>query len=214
LRLGVFGGTFDPPHVGHLIAAADAVEALSLDRVVFVPAAAQPLKREGTLASPAHRRQMVRLLTGDDRRFAVDPIEIDRPGLSYTVDTLIEMARQSPEDERFLLMGADVVHSFARWREPLTVMQLAKLVIWRRGEVTAQQIARWLPLDAEGQRPAYHMLEARRVDVSSTEIRTRVQAGLSIRGFVPDAVREYVERVGLYRARQQREVGDAHWIDQ
>jgi nicotinate-nucleotide adenylyltransferase len=214
VRVGIFGGTFDPPHVGHLISAADAVEALSLDRVVFVPAAAQPLKREGTWASAPQRLEMVRLLIGDDRRFLADAIEIDRPGLSYTVDTLIDMARQSPDDERFLLIGADVVRSFAQWREPLTVMQLAKLAIWRRGEVTAQQIARWLPTDAEGRRPSYSLLEARRVDVSSTEIRSRVQAGLSIRGFVPDAVREYVERGGLYRARQKREVGDVHWIDQ
>jgi nicotinate-nucleotide adenylyltransferase len=200
VRLGVFGGTFDPPHVGHLIAAADAVDALPLDRVVFVPAAAQPLKQNETWASPPDRLQMVRLLVGDDPRFLVDPIEIDRAGLSFTVETLVEMARRSPSDERFLLMGADVARSFARWRDPQTVMQLSQLVIWRRGDATAEQIASWLPPDATGQRPPYRVLDARRVDVSSTEIRARVLAGRSIRGFVPDPVREFIERVGLYCA--------------
>jgi len=202
VRLGVFGGTFDPPHVGHLIAAADAVDALSLDRVVFVPASAQPLKQDGIWAGPQERLQMVRLMADDDPRFAVDPIEIDRAGLSFTVDTLVEMARQSPNDKRFLLMGADVVRSFARWRDPLTVMQLSELVIWRRGDVTGDQIASWLPPDAAGRLPPYRVLDARRVDVSSTEIRSRVLAGQSIRGFVAESVREFIERAGLYGVKQ------------
>jgi nicotinate-nucleotide adenylyltransferase len=202
VRVGVFGGTFDPPHVGHLIAAADAVDALSLDRVTFVPASSQPLKRDGTWASPTDRLQMVRLVVGSDPRFVVDPIEIDRAGLSFTVDTLVEMARRSPNDERFLLMGADVLRSFAQWRDPLTVARLSELVIWRRGDVTAEQIAGWLPTDGAGRRPSYRVLDARRIDVSSTEIRSRVQAGRSIRGFVPESVREFVERMGLYVEKQ------------
>jgi nicotinate-nucleotide adenylyltransferase len=202
VRIGVFGGTFDPPHVGHLIAAADAVDALSLDRVVFVPASAQPLKKDGTWASPADRLQMVRLLVGSEPRLAVDPIEIDRAGLSFTVDTLVEMARQSPRDERFLLMGADVVRSFAHWRDPLAVTRLCELAIWRRGDVTGEQIASWLPTDSSGRPPSYRVLDARRVDVSSTEIRSRVQAGRSIRGFVPETVRAFIERSGLYVAKQ------------
>jgi nicotinate-nucleotide adenylyltransferase len=201
VRLGVFGGTFDPPHVGHLIAAADAVDALSLDRVIFVPAFAQPLKQDGMWASPAERLQMVRLMAGDDPRFVVDPIEIDRAGLSFTVDTLVEMARQSPGDKRFLLVGADVVRSFARWRAPLAVMQLAELAIWRRGDITGEQIASWLPRDAAGGLLPYRELDARRVDVSSTEIRSRVLAGQSIRGFVPETVRGFIERAGLYSVK-------------
>jgi len=134
VRVGILGGTFDPPHNGHLIAAADAVDALALDRVVFVPARAQPLKWQAVSATPAQRLDMTRLAVSGDERFAVDPIEIDRAGLSFTVDTLAEWARRAPDDERFLLMGADVVRSLAHWRDPLSVMQLAELVVWQRGE--------------------------------------------------------------------------------
>ena len=108
-------------------------------------------------------------------------------------------------DERFLLMGADVVRSFARWREPLEVMRLAGLVVWQRGEVLEGGVTAWLPRDETGRSPAHRVLEARQIDVSSTEIRSRVRAGQSIQGFVPDAVRAYIERDGLYRAADDRE---------
>ncbi len=214
MRVGILGGTFDPPHVGHLIAAADTIDALGLDRVVLVPASTQPLKRHGTGASPAQRLAMVRLAAADDSRLAVDSIEIDRAGLSFTVDTLTEWARRAPGDERFLLMGADVVRSFARWRDPLTIMRLAELVIWRRGDIGASQIAGWLPGGAGTSRPGYRVLDTRRVDVSSTEVRARVRAGRSIHGFVPDAVRAYIAEATLYRAPDDRGEGNDQRADQ
>jgi nicotinate-nucleotide adenylyltransferase len=214
VRVGILGGTFDPPHVGHLIAAADAIDALTLDRVVLVPARAQPLKWQAVAATPDQRLMMTRLAAGDDPRFTVDPIEIDRAGLSFTVDTLAEWARRAPEDERFLLMGADVVRSLAQWRDPLSVMRLAELVVWHRGEFAPGQTADWLPRDAAGRVPAHRVLEARQVDVSSTEVRARVGAGRSIRGFVPDAVRDYIQQMGLYRGGHDREERDAERTDQ
>jgi nicotinate-nucleotide adenylyltransferase len=187
VRLGIFGGSFDPPHVGHLIVVADALEALGLDLVVFVPAAVQPLKAGGRVTAPQHRLAMVRLLVGDDPRFSVDPIEIDREGLSYTVDTLTAFAERHPQSERFFLVGTDVLASFGQWREPDRVVRLATLAVMERDGEAAQ-----LPEGAM-------RVATRRVDVSSTEIRERVRRGRTIRGFVPEAVEAYIASQRLYR---------------
>jgi nicotinate-nucleotide adenylyltransferase len=172
--------------------ASDAIDQLALDRLVFVPTAVQPLKTgpRATVASPADRLAMTALLVGDDPRLSADPVEIDRGGLSFTIDTLSMFAQRSPGDERFLLLGADAWETFPRWREPEAVMRLATVVVLQRGETT--RITSSL-----GNPPL--VLATRRVDVSSTEVRARVRAGQSIRGFVPDAVRGYIERTGLYR---------------
>jgi nicotinate-nucleotide adenylyltransferase len=187
VRLGIFGGSFDPPHVGHLLTVVDAVERLLLDRLVFVPAAVQPLKAGQAAADARHRLAMVRLLAGDEARFSVDPIEIDREGLSYTVETLAAFAQRYPQAQRFFLVGTDVLASFGQWREPDRVLRLATLVAMRReGDVG--------PVPAGAVR-----VETRRVDVSSTEVRERVRAGRTIRGFVPEAVAAYIAAEGLYR---------------
>src|SRR5689334_14328256 len=131
MRVGIFGGSFDPPHVGHLLVAVDALERLGLDRMVLVPTAQQPLKvaRGGSHASAEERLAMTRLLADGDARFEVDPIEIERGGISYTVDTLEALAGRWPEAELFLLAGADVLGSFHRWREPERIRSLATLVV-------------------------------------------------------------------------------------
>lgn len=190
MRLGILGGSFDPPHVGHLLAASDVFDQLALDRLVFVPAATQPLKRGLATASPAERLEMVRRLIGRDPRFSVDPVEIDRDGLSYTVDTLTTFAERHPDAERFFLVGADTLASFARWREPERVVALARLTVVQRGEG---------PVDLTGIPGDPLVLRTRRVDVSSTEIRERVRNGKSIHGFVPDAVAAFIEAERLYR---------------
>jgi nicotinate-nucleotide adenylyltransferase len=187
VRLGIFGGTFDPPHVGHLLVVADAFDALQLDRVVFVPAGVQPLKAGQATASPHDRLEMLRRLVGDDARFDVDPIEIERGGLSYSVDTLAAFAERHPEAQRFFLIGTDVLASFAQWREPDRVLRLATLAVMQRTGDTG-------PVPATAIR-----VETRRVDVSSTEIRDRVRTGRTIRGFVPEAVAAYIAAQRLYR---------------
>jgi nicotinate-nucleotide adenylyltransferase len=191
VRLGIFGGSFDPPHVGHLLAAVDAFEALSLDTLIFVPAAVQPLKT-GMAAAPAHHRlAMVRLLVGADTRFAVDSVEIDRAGLSYTVDTLETFAQRFPSAERFFLVGEDAMTAFSAWKAPQQIMRLAQVVILRRpGAATADQS------EAPDGTIA---LATRLIDVSSTEIRERIRDGKSIRGFVPESVAAFIETERLYR---------------
>lgn len=190
MRIGLLGGSFDPPHVGHLLAASDAFEALSLDRLVFVPASTQPLKAGRASATPEQRLAMARLLVGDDPRFDVDAIEVDRGGLSYTVDTLTTLAARWPAAELFWLVGADVPRSFANWRSPERIVELATVVVLQRtGEAPN--------LASMPGRP--RCLTTRRIDVSSTEIRDRVRQGQSIRGFVPDAVAAYIQAARLYR---------------
>src|SRR5476649_1961974 len=118
MRIGLLGGSFDPPHIGHLLVAGDVCDALGLDRVVLIPAAVQPLKAGQAGATANQRLMMVRFLVDGDSRFEVNAMEIDRGGLSYTVDTLATLAARQPPDELFWLVGADVVASFSKWREP------------------------------------------------------------------------------------------------
>jgi nicotinate-nucleotide adenylyltransferase len=192
-RIGIFGGSFDPPHVGHLLAATDAAEALGLDRLVFVPAHVSPFKDGVTRTSAADRLAMVRLLVGEDPRFGVDPIEIDREGLSYTIDTLAAFADRHPGSELVLLVGEDVLPGFPQWREPERIRRLARLAVLRRSTAGEPELPE--PLRAD---PPV-MLQTRRIDVSSTEVRQRARAGRSLRGFVPEAVAAYIERGRLYR---------------
>jgi nicotinate-nucleotide adenylyltransferase len=199
-RVGVFGGTFDPPHVGHLLVATDAAEQLGLDRVVLVPAGTQPLKVGAISAAPADRLAMTRLLVGQDFRFAIDPLEIDRGGLSYMVDTLGSLADRWPGAELFLLVGADVLTTFDRWREPARVRELATLVVLTRGDDgPAADVTHSGGIDQALIGGPPRRIRTRRVDVSSTEIRSRIRAGLSIRGFVPESVADFIESAGLYR---------------
>jgi nicotinate-nucleotide adenylyltransferase len=191
LRLGILGGSFDPPHVGHLLVAEDAFAALRLDRLVFVPAGVQPLKAGQPVTAAEHRLAMVRAMVADDSRFEVSGMEVERAGLSYTVDTLRHFSAEYPSAERFLLLGTDVLTTFAQWREPAAVVRLAQPVVLRRADAPPSvQVL-------EGVTPRY--LDTRRIDVSSTEVRERVRKGMPIRGFVTDGVAALIARHGLYR---------------
>lgn len=180
MRLGIFGGSFDPPHVGHFLAALDAAERLELDRVVWIPAAQQPLKTGAPHQATAEQRYaMVAASVAHVPLFQASRIEIDRPGLSYTVSTVEAFAREYPDAERILLVGEDAWARFAEWREPERIRTLVRV------EVLARR-------DDSG-------FAGRVIEVSSSEIRARVKAGKSVRGFVLDAVAEIIESEGLYR---------------
>ena len=193
MRIGLLGGSFDPPHTGHLLSAGDAFDALNLDRLVFIPAAVQPLKVGLSQASEMQRLAMCRLLVDGDQRFDVDSIEIDRCGLSYTVDTLTTYRARWPDAELFWLVGADVKRTFAKWRSPERITALATLVVM----VRAGDAADLAGLPSGGK--AAQSLATRRIDISSTEVRQRVREGKSIRGFVPDAVAAYIAAERLYQ---------------
>ena len=189
MRTGVFGGTFDPPHLGHLIAAADAHRALALDRVVWVPSA-QPPHKAGRVRTPAATRlEMVRAAVAGDPRFAVDALELERPGPSYSADTLRELREREPAGELFFLLGADALRDLPGWHRPDEIARLARLaVLFREGDETR----------AAGPYAALPVAVTR-VDVSATDVRRRAARGEPIRYLVPEPVRAIVEREGLYR---------------
>ncbi|GAB1341099.1 nicotinate (nicotinamide) nucleotide adenylyltransferase [Gemmatimonas sp.] len=192
MRIGLFGGSFDPPHIGHLLIAQDAIDALALDLLLIVPAARQPLKGPDQ-TPPEHRLAMVRAAFDGIARIEVDPVEITRGGLSYMVDTVDNVRRRWPGSPIHLLVGSDVVPTLPRWKEPDRLLGMVRLVVLHRdtdGAVPPRQ-------EIHGGAQAT-WLASRRVDVSSTEIRARVQDGRSIRGFVPDTVATYIASTGLY----------------
>ena len=196
------GGTFDPPHIGHLLAASDACDLLELDRLVFVPAGQQPLKQHLESTAANHRLRMVQLMADGDSRFAVDEIEIRRTGLSFTVDTLEEYEHRFPDSERFLLLGVDAFELLEQWRESAKVVTLAHLVVLRRqagSEVDTDVVTRKVRAFGGAGAATPRAIDSRRVDVSSTEIRNRVKDGRSIRGFVTEPVAQYIAINGLYR---------------
>lgn len=189
MRVGVLGGTFDPPHVAHLIVASDVFSALRLDRLLFVPAAVPPHKLGAVRASPELRLEMVRAAIQNDPRFEVDDLELRREGASYTVDTLRELRERLPDAQLFFVVGVDQLREFHTWREPEQVAALARLaVVSREGEDPAP-----------GSPYPVHPVRVTRVDLSATEVRRRIRAGEPIRYLVPDAVREIIERERLYR---------------
>ena len=190
MRLGIFGGSFDPPHHGHLLPVIDAAESLGLDAVHFVPAATQPFKvgRAGASAEP--RLAMTERLVAGIPGFRADRTEVDRPGLSFTVDTLAGLAETHPGDELVLLIGADAFALFDTWKEPQRIRAMARIAVLVRGGEQEP--------DA-GVRAGVQLLQTRRVDISSTELRARVADGRTIRGFMPDAVADYIAEHRLYR---------------
>lgn len=190
MKIGLFGGTFDPPHIGHLIAAQDACTALSLDRFLFIPAAVPPHKRDAGVSSQEIRLAMLKAAVAGNPAFEISETELRRTGPSYTVETLRQLATKFPDDELFLLIGVDQVRDFGTWREPDEIMKLARVVMVTRGGE-----------DEPGAQSRYvtHTVNVTRIDVSSTMIRARVAAGESIRYLVPDAVAEIIAREGLYR---------------
>jgi nicotinate-nucleotide adenylyltransferase len=190
--VGMFGGTFDPIHIGHLVLAERAREELGLDRVLFVPANIPPHKQEGRLiAAPEHRIEMLRLAIGGNASFELSTHEIDREGISYTVDTLRHFEELRPGARFTLLIGGDNARDFHTWRHPETIVELARVAVWARpGSELPSEV-----LPGVG----YHRIASPLLEISSTEIRERARSLRSIRYMVTDAVADYIERHELYR---------------
>lgn len=192
MRVGVLGGSFNPPHIGHLILASDAFEALTLDRLVIVPANANPHKGTDPLAPrPEQRLDMARLAFGGDNRFEVSSVEIDRGGLSFMVDTLETLRAEHEGAELVLLLGIDSLKTLDRWKRPERIKELATVAALMRGAETRDGFQQ------------FEVVTTRRVDVSSTEIRARIAAGLPVKGFVAESVEAYISAAKLYRQRAE-----------
>lgn len=193
--LALLGGSFDPPHVGHLIVASDAACRLGADRLLLILASEPPLKERSVTPAPI-RLEMLRAAVADDPILEVDDRELRREGTSYTVDTLRELREElgagEPERELAFLMGADQLADLHRWREPEEVARLARLVVMARAGEEPAEVDSGLDV-------TYEKVEVPRIDLSSTDIRHRVREGRPIRYLVPERVREIIEREGLYR---------------
>jgi len=185
---GILGGSFDPVHHGHLIAADRAAEALGLDTVLFVPSRVQPLKPAGPAAEDRHRVTMLRLAVQGHARFVVDTCEVDRPPPSYTVDTLRHLRQRWPDERLVLLLGADAAAEFPRWRAADEVARLAEVAVLTRPG--APEVASAF---------VRHVVATPAIEISASDIRARCLTGKTIRYLVPDPVAQYIARHGVYQ---------------
>jgi nicotinate-nucleotide adenylyltransferase len=195
--IGILGGTFNPPHMGHLVMAQEALDQLDLDRVVFMPVAVPPHKEAREDPGAGARLDLCRLAVAGDERFEVSTLELERGGASFTVDTLRELHDIEPEHDLTFIVGGDMAQSLPAWREPEAILALARLAVAEREGVRRADIARRLDPLHGGDRVAF--FDMPRIDVSSSTIRRRVAEGRPIRYLVPDAVAAAIAEHGLYR---------------
>lgn len=202
MRLGLFGGSFDPVHFGHLLLAESCREQQRLDRVLFLPAATPPHKQGFERTSGIRRAEMLELAAGGHEPFGVSRFEIDRGGVSYTVETLRHFRQEAPDAELFFLMGADMLYDLPHWREAAVVCQLATPIVVRRAGVAEPDfdVLAEIASPERRQQIRAHQVEMPAIGLSSTEIRQRVASGRSIRYWTTPAVEQYVLQHALYRA--------------
>ena len=200
MRIGVFGGTFDPVHLGHLILAEQCREQGGLDQVLFIPAARPPNKLDDEITPFLQRLEMLVLAVAGQPAFVVDPLEKERDGPSFTVDTLTELHRRHSGDEFWLMVGSDTLVDLPNWREPARIVELAGLLVVARPGFPlpeAEAIAALLPQPGSLR---LQFVAAPLIDIASRDLRRRVAAGRSLRYLVPRAVEAYLHDKHLYRS--------------
>jgi nicotinate-nucleotide adenylyltransferase len=203
LRVGIFGGAFNPPHIGHLVCAQEALVQLELERVVFMPVGVPPHREIDLDPGAETRLEMVELAVGDDERFEASRIELDREGPSYTLDTLEQLAKESPKDELVLILGGDQAAALASWHEPERVLERATVAVFERMSWGRNAIMIKIGRLPGAQRVRY--LDMPLIQVSSSAIRRRVREGLPIQYLVPDKVADYISSHDLYSAGRTKE---------
>lgn len=189
-RVGIYGGTFDPPHLGHLAVAEAAIKELALDHILFVPASAPPHKRGRQITPAEVRLEMLRKAIATLQRASVCDIELRRAGASYTVDTLRTLKESYPRAKLFLILGDDQFNVFETWRESHAIAQMATIAVATRGGI-------------KNTTTPYHPISMQPIELSSTDIRRRIAEGGPYHHMVPEEVRRVIEKKGLYRGREQ-----------
>ena len=198
MNIGVLGGTFDPIHMGHLVVAEEVRARLNLAEVLFVPARQRPLKTDSPVLSAEHRVQMVRLAIADKPYFKLSTMEIERPGVSYTVDTIAELQGQlGGGDELFFILGWDSLAEFPRWKEPSRLIKMCRLVAVPRPGSPPPQL-KSLEALIPGLSQRVTLMDKPEIDISASGIRSRLAQGLSIHHLVPEPVEEYIKEHRLY----------------
>lgn len=200
MKLGIFGGSFDPIHQGHLILAECAMEAAQLDQILFVPADISPLKPEGPRATDRQRMEMLQLATGGNSKFSISRMELDREGTSYTVDTLEAIHQEQPQDELFLLIGADSLQSFEKWKDVSRICELAiPLVAMRPGyDGDLSQLESFVSRERL-EVIKNHAFKSPLIEISSSQLRKHIMAGTSVRYRTPRSVECYLQNAKLYQ---------------
>lgn len=194
MRVGIFGGSFNPPHIGHLIVAEFIREEANLDKIIFIPCASPPHKQDpkylSQMASSQHRFEMVKIAINGNPFFEVSDLEIKRGGISYTVETVNYLVEQFPDREFYLLIGADQFEEFHTWRDPDEIVKKVHLLVFNRYgyRVTESKFSKYA-----------NFITVPNVDVSASSIRDRLRQGKSIKYLVPPGVEEYIYRNKLYR---------------
>ena len=199
MRIGLLGGTFNPPHLGHLVCAQDAWAQLGLDRVLLVPVHTPPHKAAVDDPGAAVRVALCEAAVAGDERLGVSRAEVDVPGRSYTVDTLNRLHDARPEDQLTFIVGGDMAASLPQWREPRAILELCTIGAAARDGVGRDEVLERLDRELPGASDRIRFFDMPRIDISSTLIRRRVAAGEPVRYLVPDAVAASIEREGLYR---------------
>ncbi len=204
MRVGIYGGTFDPVHFGHLAVASEVQDAFEFDLIRFVPALKSPL-RAHPRANPGHRLRMCELAVEGRPEFEVSGVELDRAGPSYTVDTLRSMRRERPQDEFVVIVGSDTLRDLPAWREPDAILALAGIVAVVRpgGSHDVPAELRRKVAAAAARITLHHMPP---VDISASVVRTLLAEGRPIDAYVPEAVRDYIARHGLYREHRETDL--------
>jgi nicotinate-nucleotide adenylyltransferase len=192
MKLAILGGSFNPVHYGHLIIAEEVYDQLQFDRVIFVPASIPPHKNNQELIAPNHRYKMTCLSTLDNPHFEVSRVELDRPGISYSIQTVRELQRINPKAQISWIIGADLLLEITTWKDYDELLKLCHFIAATRPNYGLAQVPEWL-------RQQVTIFPITSVDISSTEIRNRVKQGRSIKYLVPQSVEEYIYKHNLYK---------------
>jgi nicotinate-nucleotide adenylyltransferase len=196
MKIGLLGGSFDPPHKGHLAIAETAIEQLELDEVIFMPANRNPLKTGKMIAPAVDRLEMIRLMISSYPGFAVCDLEITRGGPSYMVETLTEIQIVRP-GEYWLLMGTDTLQTLPKWKQPEKILKLCRVGVVPRGVYTHEEVSAWLPPEFDA---ALDFLEMPPMEISSTDIRTKIDQNQPVTNWLCKEVIQYIEKKKLYRS--------------
>ncbi len=201
MRIGIFGGSFDPIHLGHLILAEQCREQAQLDQVWFVPNARNPLKPDGATMTDRQRCEMIEFAIAGHDAFYLSKVEIERGGVSYTVDTLKEIAANQPDDQLFFMMGGDSLDSFGQWRQPEEILKLASPLIVNRPGADPVDLSKLAAFTNDQRIESFQSLaiESPLIEISSSDLRNRIGAGQSVRFQLPRSVEKFIETQRLYK---------------
>lgn len=198
-KIGIMGGTFNPIHIGHLILGQTALEQFQLDKVLFMPTKNPPHKRYDNIVDDAIRAEMVLIAIKDNPYFELSTFEMDREGITYTADTLTQLTKQNPDEEYYFIVGADSLFYIDRWKDPATIFKLSRLLAAVRGQASNKDMLRKIEELNETFHASVELLNSPNIDISSSEIRERIQNGMDIQYYVMPDVARYIQSNDLYR---------------